>query len=127
MLGHVVCGIAIGVIFQTTHLHERTTFPEPNADGRPAGSFAQHVLKTTAEFSTENPLVSWIAGGLNLHVTHHLFPRVSQVHLPALSRIVRETARELGAPYVEYTLFGAVRSHLRTLKRLGSLPSMASW
>jgi linoleoyl-CoA desaturase len=118
-LGHALCGLAIGIIFQTTHLHEGTSFIEPDENGELPGSFAEHILKTTSEFSTENWLVTWIAGGLNLHVTHHLFPQVSQIHLPALSRIVRETAREYGMPYTEYTLFGAVRSHLRLLERLG--------
>jgi linoleoyl-CoA desaturase len=121
LLGHMMCGIAIGIIFQSTHLHEGTRFIEPDDRGRLPDSFAQHILKTTSEFSTENPIVTWIAGGLNLHVTHHLFPHVSQIHLPALSRIVRETAREFGVPYTRYSLLGAIRSHLRLLARLGSL------
>lgn len=125
-LGHMACGLAIGVIFQTTHLHEGTSFVEPDEKGRLPHSFATHILRTTSEFSTDSPFVTWICGGLNLHVTHHLFPRVSQVHLPALSRIVRRTAHEYGVPYTAYTFLGALRSHLRMLKRLGSLPAMAS-
>jgi linoleoyl-CoA desaturase len=126
VLGHMMCGIAIGIIFQSTHLHEGTEFIEPQDDesgskGELPYSFAQHILRTTSEFAVENPIVTWIAGGLNLHTTHHLFPHVSQVHLPALSRIVRETAREYGAPYTHYSLFGAIRSHLRMLKKLGRL------
>jgi cytochrome P450/fatty acid desaturase len=123
LLGHMLCGLALGIIFQTTHLHEGTSFIEPDADGRLPSPFAMHVLATTAEFSVENPIVTWIAGGLNLHVTHHLFPSVSQTHLPALSRIVRQTAREHGAPYVHYSLWGALRSHVRMLRKLGSMPS----
>lgn len=118
-LGHMLCGLSIGIIFQTTHLHEGTSFVEADEKGRLPDSFARHILKTTSEFATESWLVTWIAGGLNLHVTHHLFPHVSQVHLPALSRIVRQTAREFGLRYTEYTLFGALRSHLRMLKWLG--------
>jgi linoleoyl-CoA desaturase len=126
LLGHMACGLAIAVIFQTTHLHEGTSFIEPDEKGSLPHTFAIHILKTTSEFSTDSPLITWIFGGLNLHVTHHLFPRVSQVHLPALSRIVRRTAHEYGVPYTAYSFFGALRSHLRMLKRLGSLPSMAS-
>jgi linoleoyl-CoA desaturase len=70
LVGHMACGLTIAVIFQTTHLHEGTSFIEPDEDGQLPDSFALHILKTTAEFSTENPLVTWIAGGLNLHVTH---------------------------------------------------------
>ena len=121
-VGHLVCGVFLGVTFMTTHLHEKTSFVEPNADGVLPLSFARHVLATTAEFSVENPIITWISGGLNLHVTHHLFPGVSQTHLPALSRIVRETARAHGVTYVHYTLWGALASHIRMLKRLGSMP-----
>jgi len=123
LAGHMLCGIALGVIFQTTHLHERTTFVEPDARGVIAGSFAQHILATTAEVAVENRIFTWLAGGLNLHVTHHLFPAVSQTHLPALSRIVRETARDHGAPYVHYTLLGALRSHIAMLRKLAAMPS----
>lgn len=122
LVGHLVCGVTLGVTFMTTHLHEKTSFIEPDADGLLPLPFARHILATTAEFSVENPVVTWISGGLNLHVTHHLFPSVSQTHLPALSRIVRETARAHGVPYVHYTLWGALASHLRMLKKLGAMP-----
>jgi linoleoyl-CoA desaturase len=121
--GHLVCGVALGVIFMTTHLHEKTSFVEPGPDGALPMTFSQHVLATTAEFSVDNPVITFLAGGLNLHVTHHLFPNVSQMHLPALSRIVRDAARDHGAPYVHYTLMGALASHVRTLRMLGALPS----
>jgi linoleoyl-CoA desaturase len=121
-VGHLVCGVFLGVTFMTTHLHEKTSFIEPNADGFLPLPFARHILATTAEFSVENPVITWLSGGLNLHVTHHLFPAVSQTHLSALSRIVRETARAHGVPYVHYTLWGALASHIRLLKKLGSMP-----
>jgi linoleoyl-CoA desaturase len=125
LAGHLVCGVALGVIFMTTHLHRTTSFVEPDADGVLPMSFAAHVLATTSEFSVESRIITWLAGGLNLHVTHHLFPHVSQTHLPALSRIVRETAREHGAPYVSYTLWGALRSHVDKLRELGAAPSFS--
>jgi linoleoyl-CoA desaturase len=121
-VGHLVCGVFLGVTFMTTHLHEKTSFIEPDADGVLPLSFARHVLATTAEFSVDNPVIMWLSGGLNLHVTHHLFPNVSQTHLPALSRIVRETARAHGVTYVQYSLWGALASHLRMLKKLGAMP-----
>jgi linoleoyl-CoA desaturase len=122
LLGHVAGGLTIGIVFQTTHLAEGTTFPTPDARGALDLSFSEHVLATTAEFAVESPIVTWIAGGLNLHVTHHLFPHVSQVHLPALSRIVRETAREHGVPYRSFGLVAAIRSHVRVLRALGASP-----
>jgi linoleoyl-CoA desaturase len=123
LAGHFVCGTTIGIVFMTTHLAEDTMFPEADEDDCLPQPHAEHILATTADFSVENPLVTWIAGGLNLHVAHHLFPSISQVHLPEITKIVKEVAREYGLAYREYSLFGALRSHLRLLKRLGSLPT----
>ena len=47
--------------------------------------WALHQLKTTANFATRNRLISWLVGGLNFQVEHHLFRRVSDVHYPAIS------------------------------------------
>lgn len=120
LLGHIVSGIALGVIFQVTHLHRTTTWPEPDAAGNIHNSFARHILQTTADFCPSSRIITWLAGGLNIHVAHHLFPRISQVHLIPLARIVRETAAACGVTYHCYpTVLQAVRSHLATLKMLG--------
>src|SRR5262249_30400475 len=107
-VGHLVCGTTIGVVFMTTHVAQATTFPEATEENVVAPPHAEHILRRTADFSVGNPIVTWIAGGLNLHVAHHLFPSISQVHLAELTRIVKETAREHGLPYREYSLFGAL-------------------
>jgi linoleoyl-CoA desaturase len=53
-------------------------------------------------------------------VEHHLFPRISHVHYPALNKIVRETCEKFGVQYNEYgTVVAAVRSHTRHLKTMG--------
>lgn len=126
LAGHFASGIALGLIFQVTHLSDHTVFPSPDRHGMIAHSFPLHILRTTTDFCTRNPLVSWIAGGLNIHVAHHLFPDISQVHLPALARIVRQTAREYAMPYREYpSVLAALRSHLRLLRQLGQKADLA--
>lgn len=120
VLGHIVSGIALGVIFQVTHLHQDTTWPEPDAQGNITTSFAQHVLRTTADFCPGSRIITWISGGLNIHVAHHLFPRISQMHLIPMARIVKETAAECKVQYYVYpSIWQAVKSHLATLKKLG--------
>ena len=125
LLGHVLSGLALGAIFQTTHLSKRTQFPEPNGEGRINNSFDQHILDTTADFCLNNWLVTWISGGLNLHVAHHLFPDISQTHLIAITKILKETATEYKVNYHAYPTIGAaIRSHLKTLKKLGNASSL---
>lgn len=126
LLGHMVSGIALGIIFQVTHLHQDTSWPEPDEEGSIKTSFAQHIFRTTADFCPTSRVVTWISGGLNIHVAHHLFPRISQMHLIPLARIVKETAEECGIRYHAYpTILHAVRSHLTTLKMLGRQPGQA--
>lgn len=75
----------------------------------------------TADYATENPIVGWLAGGLNHHIVPHLCPHVCHTHYAQLTRIVRETAAEFGIPYRQHpTMAGAVRHHLILLRRLGN-------
>ena len=41
-------------------------------------------------------VVSWFVGGLNYQIEHHLFPKVSHVHYPEISKIVMAKCKELG-------------------------------
>ena len=85
------------------------------------------IFRKPSNFANGNLLLSWYVGGLNYQIEHHLFPRVCSVHYPALSGLVREVARRHGVPYNEHrTLFDAVASHYRTLKRLGSAGSISA-
>jgi linoleoyl-CoA desaturase len=80
-----------------------------------------HQLKTTANFATRSRLVSWFVGGLNFQVEHHLFPRISHVHYPAINKIIKKTCAEFKVPYIEYrTMLQAVASHISYLKRIGN-------
>lgn len=113
-------GITMTIIFQLAHIVENVAFPLPNEMGKIDNSFSKHQLATTSNFATKNKLVGFLFGGLNFQVEHHLFPHVCHIHLKELSPIVKETAEECGLPYYENkTFFGAIRSHFRTLKRLG--------
>jgi linoleoyl-CoA desaturase len=77
-------------------------------------------MRTTNNFAHENWLLSWYVGGLNYQIEHHLFPRVCHVHYRQLSPIVERVARKHGVPYHSCpTLWQAIRSHYRMLKRFG--------
>ena len=64
--------------------------------------WAIHQVNTTANFATHNRLVSWLVGGLNFQIEHHLFPKISHVHYPAVSKIVRQTCADHGIQYIEF-------------------------
>jgi linoleoyl-CoA desaturase len=116
-------GITLTVIFQLAHIVENVAFPLPNDEGKIDNSFLKHQLATTSNFAVDSWFVSFLFGGLNFQVEHHIFPHVCHTHLRKISPIVRETAQEFGLPYHENpTFFAAVSSHFRTLKKLGRKP-----
>lgn len=117
----LVAGFVLSIVFQLAHTVEHTAFPMPDeVSGKLDDEWAIHQLKTTANFATQNKLVSWLVGGLNFQIEHHLFPKISHVHYPAISKIIREACQEYGIAYIEYPKVRyAVASHVAFLKEMG--------
>ncbi len=117
---HFAMGLVLGLVFQLAHVVEGAEFPYPNNDGNIEEAWAIHQMRTTANFGRKNWLTTFICGGLNLQVEHHLFPLVCHVHYPAISDIVKQTAQEFGVPYLENKSFlTALKSHYEMLKLFG--------
>ena len=117
----MVAGFVLSIVFQLAHTVEHTEFPVADIETHKLpDEFAAHQIKTTANFATRNKLVSWLVGGLNFQIEHHLFPKISHVHYPAISEIVRSVCREYQLQYIEYpTMRKAVVAHVRFLRQMG--------
>lgn len=117
----LVAGFVLSIVFQLAHTVEHTHFPLPDeASGLMEDQWAIHQIKTTANFATRNKLVSWLVGGLNFQIEHHLFPKISHIHYPAISKIIRQVCEEYGIHYIEYPRVRyAVASHVSFLKQMG--------
>lgn len=115
---HFVLGITISTVFQLAHVVEDTEFPETHFEANKINDeWAVHQMKTTANFATKSKLITWFVGGLNYQIEHHLFPKVSHVHYPAINHIIIKLAAKFDVPYNEYPTFGAaLASHTRHLK-----------
>lgn len=114
-------GLVLSLVFQLAHTVEHTAFPLPDeVTGRMENEWAVHQIKTTANFATQNKLICWLVGGLNFQIEHHLFPKISHVHYPKISKIIREACNEYGIEYIEYPKMRyAVASHVAFLKQMG--------
>ena len=123
-----VAGILLALVFQMAHVVDAAAFPVPDEDGgRIDKPWAIHQLETTVDFARGNRALSWLIGGLNFQVEHHLFPRIPHVHYPAVSRVVKDTCREFGVSYLEHRTFTAgIASHYRWLRQLGRPMAAAS-
>jgi linoleoyl-CoA desaturase len=121
----VIMGLVLALVFQLAHVVEHAEFVhiEPNDTMKLEEEWAIHQVKTTANFAPRNKVISWFVGGLNFQVEHHLFPRISHVHYPAISEIVKKTCREFGIAYHEFpTMTRAIGSHFRMMRQLGRRP-----
>lgn len=116
LISYVVCGLCLAIVFQLAHVVEQTDFKTVE-ENKIEEEWMIHQLQSTANFSTKNPILTWLLGGLNFQVEHHLFPKVSHIHYPALNKIVQETCRANDISYFEYpSIFKAFRSHFNVIK-----------
>lgn len=114
-----VCGLFISIVFQLAHVVEVNDFPTGK---KIEMEWAIHQVSTTSNFATSSKVLFWMLGGLNFQIEHHLFPKVSHIHYPQISRLVKKTCEEFNVAYHEYTSMAhAVVSHLRYLRRMGTV------
>lgn len=118
---HFITGLCISLVFQTAHIIPEAEFHVPNEQGVISNDWTVHQLITTSNYAPKSRLFSWLIGGLNYQVEHHLFPNISHLHYREISHIVAETADSFGVPYnVKKTFFSAICDHVKMLRRLGT-------
>jgi len=117
----VVLGMVLSVVFQLAHCVAEAEFPLPHEDtGRIENSWAIHQLQTTVDFARASRVVTWLLGGLNFQIEHHLFPQICHVNYPALSKLVEQTCREFQLKYTEHkSVWAGITSHFRWLRQMG--------
>jgi len=126
LIGYVTMGLVMGLIlafvFQLAHAVEGPEFDAVGLEDKVIETeWAVHQIKTTANFAPKAKLISWLVGGLNFQVEHHLFPRISHIHYPALSKIVQEQCQRFNLPYHSFpSMSRAIVSHVRIMKHLGN-------
>ena len=118
---HLFLGATLSFVFQLAHVVDNVEFEHATSDELVIeNEWAVHQINTTSDFAVDNKVVSWFLGGLNYQVEHHLFPRVSHVHYPALQKIVAKTCADFGVKYRSFPTTGqALASHFRHMRYLG--------
>ena len=120
----LVAGIVLSVVFQMAHCVPEAQFPGPaGPGGRVARAWAVHQVETTVDFARNSRVASWLLGGLNFQIEHHLFPRICHVNYPALAGVVEQTCREFGIRYAAHRSCRAgLVSHYRWLRQMAMAP-----
>jgi linoleoyl-CoA desaturase len=125
---YAVMGILLAVTFQLAHVVEEVDMiVPPSEDAQMSDEWAVHQLRTSQDFAKDNWLAGWYLGGLNFQAIHHLLPKITHTHYRRIQPVVEQVAREFGVKYtVEESVWKAIRSHWRTMKRLSIPPATAT-
>lgn len=121
ILMHFSLSLFMMFTFVISHHVEEVPYVVPSSVNLIDDNWVHHQITTTIDFNENSRFANFIFGGFNLHVAHHLFPEVSHVHYPALTRIIRETLLENGCAqwYKSFSFWQGCRSHLRHLRSVG--------
>lgn len=118
LVAGAVCGVSLATVFQLAHVVAHTEF-KTISESKVEEEWMIHQIQSTANFATKSKVLTWILGGLNYQVEHHLFPKISHVHYPAINRIVQQTCHEYNIPYNEFNSFWtAFKSHVGVIQSM---------
>ena len=124
----MITSLIMAVTFQLAHCVEEASFASADELREDRRIWAVHEVETTVDFCPRNPVLTWMLGGLNFQIEHHLFPRVPHTHYPKIAEIVRRNCAKHGVRYSSHSTLGqALRSHflhLRAMGRLGLPPEI---
>jgi len=126
-LTEFVLGYYLALVFQVSHIATDLDFLATPLPPAPAAKidedWAVSQLRTTQDYSHGVKITAFLTGALNYQVVHHLFPTVSQVHLPAIAPIIMQTCKEFGVKYhVLPSFYAAFMSHIDYLHIMGQNP-----
>jgi fatty acid desaturase len=107
-----VFGVMMGASFAPNHKGMPTIAHDANVD-----FFSRQVL--TSRNVVGGWWVSFLMGGLNYQVEHHLFPSMPRPALNEARRLVRDHCAALDVPYTETTLLRSYGIVIRYLNRVG--------
>jgi linoleoyl-CoA desaturase len=118
----IVGSFFMAIVFQLAHCGEEASFLTTSELASTRPYWAVHEVESTADFCQTNQPLTWVLGGLNFQIEHHLFPRYPHPLYPQIAPIVRRVAEKYDVHYVTHsTLREALAAHYRLLKKRGVL------
>jgi len=117
---HILIGLIISLVSVLGHEVNGVNFPSVDINQTIDNSWSEHELETTADFANSSIFLTWLIGGLNNHICHHLFPDICHIHYKKLTPIIKKYCAEHGYKFTDYSLLYSLKAHakyLRTLSR----------
>lgn len=123
-VSQMVASLIFVMLIIGTHWAKGHHYLPPDEGQMPQGRLA-HTFATTFDWLPTPAWMGYWLGGINLHLTHHLFPHWHHRHYPALSGIIANIAGQQGLDYRRLTLGDLLSLQQRFLHRMGESPQRA--
>ncbi len=118
VLGQMMASCFLVALILGTHWAE-VQFFQLGADGTMPHTWYEHTFYTACDWLPRPAWLAYWLGGLNYHLTHHLFPTTSHRHYPQLAAIVQRVARKHGLVYRTLNYRQLITSQQKFLKSMG--------
>jgi linoleoyl-CoA desaturase len=92
-------------VFIVNHIQEKLQLPIINVNNRRSLHWANHQVYTSANWKSGSYIGTFLSGGLNHQIEHHLFPSMNIYLYPKIAHIVQDECRKFGLPYHNYRSF----------------------
>lgn len=117
-LSQMIASLVFVILILGTHWAKATFYQAPIDQQIPHGS-TQHAFNTTLNWRLKSATLEYWLGGLNLHLTHHIYPGFSHRHYQHLTTIIRQIAKQHGIDYQEINLQELFKQQQIFLKHMG--------
>lgn len=121
-LSQMCASLIFVILILGSHWAKATFYQAPPDQQMPHGMI-QHVFNTTLNWRLKYPILEYWLGGLNLHLTHHVYPGYSHRHYQQLTKIIQQIALQQHIDYHEINLRELFKQQQLFLKKMGELPS----
>ncbi|WP_019448749.1 acyl-CoA desaturase [Cupriavidus sp. BIS7] len=121
LVGQMLASCVLVALILGTHWSDVRFFLPPES-GQLPHTWHEHAFMTACDWQPRPRWIGYWLGGLNLHLTHHLFPTYSHRHYPALAAEIANVARRHNIRYrvLSYSqLLIAQQNFLRAMGRPG--------
>jgi linoleoyl-CoA desaturase len=79
-------------------------------------SWLNHQFATTNDVKINNWFTRNVLGNFNFHIAHQLFPNISSVYAPEVTKVIKDYADDNGLGYRSYPIKKALLLHYRLIR-----------
>jgi linoleoyl-CoA desaturase len=114
----LTAGICLATMNQPVHFFDGTTFDKMNSNEKIEKEWVVQMIKTSTGYQTQNKFINFVTTGVNNHLMHSIFPRVSSRHYPYLVGKIETEIQKQGYDLNNFSsLFTLYISHIKFLKK----------